>query len=122
LVDLTPKNFDVIQGCDTLIYPAMLYGAKGAVTGTSNVFPEIFVKLYRAILDKDYVQAKEMQKVVNIVCETFQQFRADFACLKKALEFRGFKPIYTRKPLLDMEEDEANKLEKDIKLITDKYL
>jgi len=121
LVDLTPEKFDVIQGCDTLIYPAMLYGAKGAVTGISNVFPEIFVKLYRVILDKDYVQAKEIQKVVNIVTETLQ-FGANLACLKKALKFRGFKPIYTRKPLLDMEEDEANKLEKDIKLITDKYL
>src|SRR5262249_20696296 len=36
LVRLTPPTFAVFQGRDTLIHPALQYGAKGAVPGTAN--------------------------------------------------------------------------------------
>src|SRR3989454_9468354 len=38
---VVPERFSVLQGRDTLIYQALIFGAKGAVPATANVAPRI---------------------------------------------------------------------------------
>lgn len=116
LIDNLDGDFDVLQGCDPLILPAMVYGAKGAVSGISNVFPELFVRLYDAIMQKDYEKAGELQKICTQACDILQG-GASLAYLKNGVALRGLKKTYTRKPLLDISENELVKLERDVKEI-----
>jgi 4-hydroxy-tetrahydrodipicolinate synthase len=60
-VKATPSEFAILQGADTLIEPALMYGAKGAVPATSNIAPEFAVAIYEAHIRGDYAAAREAQ-------------------------------------------------------------
>src|SRR5689334_13915941 len=42
-IRVVPERFAVLQGRDTMIYPALLFGARGAVPATANVVPALTV-------------------------------------------------------------------------------
>ncbi len=56
-----PSDFAVLQGRDTLIYPALEMGAHGAVPTTANLAARSYVDLYNAFQGGKKEQAKEMQ-------------------------------------------------------------
>jgi 4-hydroxy-tetrahydrodipicolinate synthase len=58
---LVPPTFAVFQGRDTLIAPALQYGAAGAVPGTCNLAPALCVALYRAAQAGDWPTAMAVQ-------------------------------------------------------------
>jgi len=113
LIDCTPEDFDVIQGCDPLILPAVAYGAKGAVSGISNVFPELFVKLFSLLFAGDYEAARPVQALCTKATASLR-YGANLAYFKLALEVRGFKKTYTRKPLLEVGKSESASFIKQI--------
>src|SRR5207248_3462465 len=45
---VVPERFVVLQGRDTLIYPALIMGARGSVPATSNIAPALVVEIYEA--------------------------------------------------------------------------
>ena len=47
-IRVVPDRFSVLMGRDTLIYPAMIFGAKGAVPATGNIAPKLLVEIYEA--------------------------------------------------------------------------
>src|SRR5208283_1890997 len=49
-IRVVPERFSVLMGRDTLIYPAMIFGAKGAVPATGNIAPKIVVDIYESFL------------------------------------------------------------------------
>ncbi|NIM44128.1 MAG: hypothetical protein GTO54_00575 [Nitrososphaeria archaeon] len=61
LLERLPKSFIVINGTDTYLYPALLMGANGGITGYSNPFPEIYMKLFRAYKEGDHASAVRTQ-------------------------------------------------------------
>jgi 4-hydroxy-tetrahydrodipicolinate synthase len=60
-VRVTPKDFAVFQGRDTLILPALQFGAKGSVPGTCNIAPELCVGLYESFRRSDLAAAQAFQ-------------------------------------------------------------
>ena len=61
-VRVTPRDkFAVFQGRDTLIVPALQFGAAGAVPGTCNIAPELCVGLYAAFRRGDVAGAQAIQ-------------------------------------------------------------
>src|SRR5438132_13006390 len=48
MIRAVPRTFSVLMGRDTLIYPAMIFGAKGAVPATGNIAPHLLVEIYEA--------------------------------------------------------------------------
>lgn len=121
LIDETPDNFDVIIGSDPIIFPAMLCGAKGSVSGNANVFPEIFLEFFQALKENNYEKAKQKQMAIRHIALVLKD-GANLAYFKQALVYRGFKPTFTRKPLLGLPEQEEEKLKKEIKEILNKYI
>jgi 4-hydroxy-tetrahydrodipicolinate synthase len=49
----TEDAFSVLVGRDTLIYGALLHGAKGSITATANVVPSLVVEIYEAFMAGD---------------------------------------------------------------------
>jgi 4-hydroxy-tetrahydrodipicolinate synthase len=121
LIDQSQDDFDIIMGNDLLAYPAFLYGAKAVVSGHSNVYPEIFVKLYQALQEGDLKTARKMQEATTIIGRVLKG-GSNLAYYKKAVEFRGFKPVYSREPIGKLKEREIEKLKSELKMIEGKYL
>src|SRR5437868_8355979 len=47
-IRVVPDRFAVLQGRDTIIYPSLIFGARGAVPATGNVAPALLVEIYEA--------------------------------------------------------------------------
>ncbi len=121
LVDETPDDFDVIVGADPIIMPAILYGVKGSVSGNANVFPEIFLGFYKALKEKNYEKAHQKQIVIRHLATVLKD-GANLAYFKQALAYRGFKPSFTRKPLLSLNPEEITKLNNEMQFIMENFL
>jgi len=121
LIDQSSDDFDIIMGNDLLAYPAFLYGAKAVVSGHSNVFPEVFVKLYQALEAGDLKTAKKMQEATTVIGKVLKG-GSNLAYYKRALEIRGFKPVYSREPIGKLKEEEIEILKNNISMIEEKYL
>ncbi|MDD3657008.1 MAG: dihydrodipicolinate synthase family protein [Atribacterota bacterium] len=121
LIDETPNDFDVIIGSDPIIMPAMLYGAKGSVSGNANVFPEVFLEFYQALKENNYEKAHEKQIAIRHIAMILKD-GANLAYFKQALVYRGFKQTFTRKPLLGLHRQEKEELNKEVQEIIRKYL
>jgi len=121
LVDETPDDFDVIIGSDNILMSAIMYGAKGSVSGNANVFPEIFIEFYQAIKEKNYNKAHKKQIIIRHIANILTN-GSNLAYFKQALIYRGFRPMFTRKPLLGLNQEEKTKLNNEVKEIIKNYL
>lgn len=62
LVKLTQtEKFSVLNGRDTLILAAMMFGTKGAIPATCNVAPDLCVGIYEAFQKGDLPTARTLQ-------------------------------------------------------------
>jgi 4-hydroxy-tetrahydrodipicolinate synthase len=61
MIRLVPERFSVLMGRDTLIYQALLFGARGAVPATGNLATRIIVDIYNAVQRGDHAAAKSAQ-------------------------------------------------------------
>jgi len=120
LIDLTPDDFDVIQGEDTLLMPALIYGAQGNVSGVANVFPEEYLKMYNYLEQKDLVKLQQSQRKIKNIIRAMQGLPS-LAYLKDTLALRGFKQTYLRSPLQGITSEERSLLEKNIGQIAAEY-
>lgn len=60
-VRIVPDRISVFQGRDTIIYPSLVCGAKGAVAASANVAPQLCVAIYEAFRRGDTEAAKAAQ-------------------------------------------------------------
>src|SRR5262249_27488923 len=64
-IRVVPDNFAVLQGRDTLIFPALMFGARGAVPATCNIAPALLVEIFEAFQRGDHAAAKAAQLRLN---------------------------------------------------------
>src|SRR4051812_14742548 len=64
---VVPERFSVMQGRDTMIFHALLSGAKGAVPATGNIAPRLVVEIYETFMRGDLAGAMAAQKRLNPV-------------------------------------------------------
>jgi 4-hydroxy-tetrahydrodipicolinate synthase len=67
MVRVVPDRFAVMQGRDTLIYPSLIFGARGSVPATANICPALVVEIYEAFQRGDQAAAKAAQLRLNPV-------------------------------------------------------
>ena len=60
-VRLTPDDFAVLMGRDTLIAPALMFGAKGAVPASGNIAPKLVVEIYESFRAGNIERCKSAQ-------------------------------------------------------------
>jgi 4-hydroxy-tetrahydrodipicolinate synthase len=56
-----PERFSVMMGRDTLIFPALVMGARGAVPATGNIAPQLLVEIYERFRKGDLEGSKAAQ-------------------------------------------------------------
>ena len=103
--------FSVLHGCDRAMLAMLSLGCAGVVSGVAGVFPEPFVKTYGLFLEGKLEQALKMQKLCVEFCDALK-CGCNMSYFKQALRFRNIAGGVMRKPQLDIEEKEAEKLER----------
>lgn len=89
-IKVAGEDLNILIGREEMLYSALNVGAKGTMTGSSGIIPEIMVEIYDSFMEGDFNRSLELQfSMLNLV-------RAMFACpfplgFKAALECRGFE-------------------------------
>jgi 4-hydroxy-tetrahydrodipicolinate synthase len=106
---VVPDRFSVLQGRDTLIYPALLFGARGAVPATANVAPRILVDIYESFMRGDHAAAKAAQLRLNPVRLSLTLGTAPGG-VKAALALMGMSIGPSRSPINPRPPDKQQKM------------
>jgi 4-hydroxy-tetrahydrodipicolinate synthase len=108
-IRVVPERFAVMQGRDTLIYPALLFGARGAVPATGNVAPAVVVKIYEAFQRGDHAAAKAAQLQLNPVRMSLVLGTAPGG-VKAALSLLGMSIGPSRSPVAPLSAEKQQKM------------
>ena len=110
---LLPEKFNVISGSDSYIYPAILMGAKGSITGYANGFPDVYADFMRIIREGNVKAARDAQWKINELRGNLQ--KPPLASHYEALRLRGVDVGVPRAPLRGMTEVEREDFKKRLK-------
>jgi len=64
-IRVVPERFSVLMGRDTLIFPALMFGARGAVPATGNIAPALLAEIYNRFVKGDIEGSKAAQLRLN---------------------------------------------------------
>lgn len=108
-IKVTPDDFAVLMGRDTLILGGLLYGTKGAIAATANVVPALVARIYDRFVAGDLEGAKQAQ-------EALAPLRLAFAwgtfpvVIKEALNLMGMDAGPARRPVGPMPDEKREQL------------
>ena len=91
-----PK-LNLIIGTEAIFVAAFDAGAKAAVTGLGNVYPDLIQKLYEAYLDGDREKLMQIQEEVLVVRQ-ITKFGPTVPTCHAILKLRGIDAGYPRLP------------------------
>jgi 4-hydroxy-tetrahydrodipicolinate synthase len=106
---VVPERFSVLMGRDTLIYPAMIFGARGAVPATANIAPALLVEIYEAFERGDHAAAKAAQLRLNPLRLALTLGTAPGG-VKAALSLMGLSIGPSRSPVNPLPPDKQQKM------------
>jgi 4-hydroxy-tetrahydrodipicolinate synthase len=104
-----PAQFSVLMGRDTLIYAALLYGAKGAIAATANVKPDLVAKIYDRFIAGDLKGALEAQRALAPLRLAFS-WGTFPVVIKEALDLMGMEAGPGRAPVGPLGSDQRRRL------------
>jgi dihydrodipicolinate synthase/N-acetylneuraminate lyase len=107
-----PPTTSVICGTDSYILPALLMGAKGAITGYANAFPEVYADFWKAYKEGRAEDARQLQFKVNSLRKLLQ--KPAVSPHYEALRLRGIDCGNPRAPLRAMNEKENQTLKEQL--------
>jgi len=101
-IRLIGEDLSFLIGREDILFPALMVGAKGCMTATAGILPEIMVGIYNAWREGDYEKARELQFSILLLIRAM--FSIPFPLgFKTALEVRGFKMGPPQQPISDAE-------------------
>ncbi|MEM0453187.1 MAG: dihydrodipicolinate synthase family protein [Sulfolobales archaeon] len=98
LITVSGKDFKFVIGTEALMLPAMMAGAITTVSGLSNTYPELVVKLYNLIKMGRYLEATKVQLDVINVRRVFHLVPT-IPAVYEGLRLRGIDVGYPKPPL-----------------------
>ena len=96
-IENTDPSIQVLMGSDSLILWALMAGAAGAISGCSNVFPELMVSIYNLWKEGRIEEANEAQKKIRPFRNIMQQGNPN-SVVKRAVELLGYPVGPAREP------------------------
>jgi 4-hydroxy-tetrahydrodipicolinate synthase len=108
-IKVVPERFSVLMGRDTLIYPAMIFGARGAVPATGNIAPKILVDIYESFMRGDQAASLAAQRKLSPVRMSLTLGTAPGG-VKAALQMLGLSIGPCRAPVAPLPPDKMQKM------------
>jgi 4-hydroxy-tetrahydrodipicolinate synthase len=108
-IKAVPTTFSVMMGRDTLIYPSLVMGTRGAVPATGNIAPALLVEIYEAFRRGDHTASKAAQLRLNPLRLALNLCTPPGA-VKAALEIMGLGIGPCRSPIAPLAADRVPKM------------
>lgn len=96
-IENTDPRLSVLAGSDSLILWTLKAGGAGAISGCSNVFPELMVSIYNLFKEGKFEEANEAQKKIRPFRNVMQMGNPN-SVVKRAAQLRGFDVGPARAP------------------------
>lgn len=96
-IENTNSRINVLAGSDSLILWTLMAGGTGAISGCSNVFPELMVSIYNYFIKGDIEKANEAQKEIRPFRNVMQMGNPN-SVVKLAANLRGLNVGPARRP------------------------
>ena len=96
-IENTEPRIQVLAGSDSLILWTLMAGGTGAISGCSNVFPELMVSIYKYWAAGDIEKANEAQKKIRPFRNVMQMGNPN-SVVKLAVNMRGYNVGPARQP------------------------
>lgn len=109
VVSGAPAKFQVLTGGASVVYPALVVGAKGAILALASALPEKFVELYDLVTQGRHEQAKNLQLALASTSKCIVTENG-IAGVKYAMDLRGFHGGVPRLPLLALKEEKKRQI------------
>jgi 4-hydroxy-tetrahydrodipicolinate synthase len=109
MIRAVPDRFSVLMGRDTLIFPALMFGARGAVPATGNIAPHLLVEIYETFQRGDIQASKAAQLKLNPVRMSLTLGTAPGG-VKAALNLLGLSIGPSRGPVSPLPADKLEKM------------
>ncbi|SKC92638.1 dihydrodipicolinate synthase family protein [Maledivibacter halophilus] len=113
-IRVVDKEFNLLVGTASAWYPALTLGVKGSIMALANCCPNECALVQKYFDEGNWEKAREvyvrMYPVNKAVTGTF-----GIAGLKHTCDKLGFEGGFTRKPLLNLKEEEKEKVEEILK-------
>jgi 4-hydroxy-2-oxoglutarate aldolase len=113
IIESVPENFSVLAGTGSVLFPALVSGAKGGVLALANVAPVECLNIYDMFKNGKLYDAEKLQSKL-IPLNRAITFTHGVAGLKAAMDMVGFFGGAPRKPLQALNESQKNELKKII--------
>lgn len=111
---LCGDKITLLSGDDKIILPVMSIGGKGVISVVANIIPDKVSMMVDAYLKGNYQEALEMfQKTVYPLSRSMF-YETNPIPVKTAARLMGLPAGNLRLPLVDMEEDNFNRLKEDL--------
>jgi 4-hydroxy-tetrahydrodipicolinate synthase len=106
---VVPDRFSVMMGRDTLIYSAMVLGARGAVPATGNIAPRLLAEIYDRFVRGDQAGSLAAQRKLHPVRMALTLGTAPGG-VKAALDCLGMSIGPCRSPVAPLPPDKMQKM------------
>lgn len=114
LMSIAGDKVDLYSGNDDQILPLLSLGGKGVISVLSNVAPKETHDICAKFFEGDVEGSRKLQlDLLSLINTLFIEVNP--IPVKKALELMGMMGGTLRRPLTEMEEDNAAKLEKEMR-------
>jgi 4-hydroxy-tetrahydrodipicolinate synthase len=108
-IRVVPERFSVLMGRDTMIFPAMLFGARGAVPATGNIAPRLLVDIYESFVRGDQAASLAAQRKLNPI-RLALTLGTPPGGVKVALQLLGMSIVPSRTPVGPLSPDKLQKM------------
>lgn len=103
-VRLVPRDFAVLTGNGSSLYPALCVGAQGAILAVALIAPGLAVAIYEAFAAGKHEEARLLQQRLTRLTRAIPG-RYGISGLKAALDMLGWAGASVRAPLSDVSTD-----------------
>ncbi|MGL4607035.1 MAG: 4-hydroxy-tetrahydrodipicolinate synthase [Eubacteriaceae bacterium] len=107
-------DIDIYSGNDDHVLPVLSVGGKGVISVSANIIPKEMHDLVESFLAGDINRAREIQFKTNLI-NRGMFYETNPIPLKTAMEILGMDTGEMRLPLIEMEENNKEKLIADLK-------
>jgi len=109
MIDQTPKDFAVIIGTASVLYPGLAVGAVGGILALANIAPNECVQIQEFVQEGKHTEALELQKKMLPVNKAITA-KYGVAGLKAAMDMLGYFGGEPRAPLSVLSEPDKLQL------------
>jgi len=116
------SDFSVFIGPEEIMAQSVMLGATGGVNGGANLYPKLFVEMFRAAKERNISLVNDLQSIITHISNTLYRIGSEqpnfTKIIKESLSQKGICVPYMEKPYIPFSERDRNRIKECISSIT----